>query len=52
VQEKEGDTVELVGIGKDFFNRMQMAQQLRKKTGNWDYMKCTSLTIQEKWSPD
>jgi hypothetical protein len=33
-----GNTLELIGIGNDFFNRTQMAQQLRERIGKWDYM--------------
>jgi hypothetical protein len=28
-QERAGNTLELIGIGKDFLNRTQMAQQLK-----------------------
>jgi hypothetical protein len=40
VQERAGTTLELVGIGNDFINRTQMAQQLENK---WDYMKLKSF---------
>jgi hypothetical protein len=31
VQERTGNTMELISIGSDFLNRTQMAQQLRKR---------------------
>jgi hypothetical protein len=39
VQERAGTIPELIGIGNDFFNRIQMAQQLRERTDKWEYMK-------------
>jgi hypothetical protein len=39
VQEKAGNTLDLIGIGNDFLNRTQMAQQLRERIDKWDYMK-------------
>jgi hypothetical protein len=38
VQERQGNTLELTGIGNDFLNRTQMAQQLRERIDKWDYM--------------
>jgi hypothetical protein len=35
--------MELIGIGKDFLNRTQMAQQLRERIDKWDYMKLKSF---------
>jgi hypothetical protein len=31
VQERAGNTLEVIGIGKDFFNRTPAAQQLRER---------------------
>jgi hypothetical protein len=31
VQEREGNMLEAIGIGKDFLRRTQVAQQLRKR---------------------
>jgi hypothetical protein len=31
-QERAGNALELIGMGNDFFNRTQMAEQLRKRT--------------------
>jgi hypothetical protein len=39
VQERAGNILESIGIGKDFLNRNQVAQQLRKRTNKWDYIK-------------
>jgi hypothetical protein len=35
VQERAGNTLELIGIGNDFLKRTQMVQQLR--IDKWDY---------------
>jgi hypothetical protein len=43
VQEKAGNTLELIGIGKDFLSNTQAAQQLRKKTDKWEDMKLKSF---------
>jgi hypothetical protein len=43
VQERAGNTLKLIGIGNDFQNRAQMAQQLRKRINKWKYMKLKSL---------
>jgi hypothetical protein len=42
MQERPGHTLELRGICKDFLNTAQMAQQLRKMIGKWNYMKLKS----------
>jgi hypothetical protein len=48
VQERTGNTLEAIGIGKDFLSRTQAAQQLRQRMDKWDYMKLKSLcTIKE-----
>jgi hypothetical protein len=39
VQERAGNTLKLIGISKDFLNRIQMVQQLRQRIDKWDYMK-------------
>jgi hypothetical protein len=43
VQERKGNTVEVIGIGNDFFSKTQMAQQLRERMDKWDYMKLKSF---------
>jgi hypothetical protein len=40
VQERAGNTLEAIGIGKDFLSRTQEAQQLRERMDKWD---CTKL---------
>jgi hypothetical protein len=35
--------LELIGIGNDFLNRIQMVQQLRERIDKWDYMKLKSF---------
>jgi hypothetical protein len=53
VQERLGNTLELTGIGNDFLNRTQTAQQLREKIDRWDYMKLKKAPAQQKkWPPD
>jgi hypothetical protein len=48
VQERAGNTPELVGIGKNFLNRIQKAQQLKERIVKWNYMKLKSFcTIKE-----
>jgi hypothetical protein len=39
VQERAGNTLELIDIGNDFLSRTQMAQQLRERIDKWDYIK-------------
>jgi hypothetical protein len=39
VQERVRNTVELIGIGNDFLNRTQIAQQPRERIDKWDHMK-------------
>jgi hypothetical protein len=43
VQEKAGNTLELIGIGKDFLNRIPAAQQLRERMDKWDFIKLKSF---------
>jgi hypothetical protein len=43
VQERVGNILEAVGIGKDFLSRTQAAQQLRKRIDKWDYGKLKKL---------
>jgi hypothetical protein len=40
---REGKTLEVIGIGKDFLNRTPAAQQLRERMDKWDYMKLKSF---------
>jgi hypothetical protein len=43
LQERAGNTLETIGIGKDFLSRTPAAQQLRERMNKWDYMKLKSL---------
>jgi hypothetical protein len=43
VQEGAGNTLEVIGMGKDCLNRTPAAQQLREKMNKWDYMKLKSF---------
>jgi hypothetical protein len=43
VQERGENILEAIGIGKDFHNRTQEAQQLRERIDKWDYMKLNSF---------
>jgi hypothetical protein len=45
VQERVGNTLEIVGIGKYFLNRTPAAQQLRESIDKWDYIKLKSFCI-------
>jgi hypothetical protein len=44
---KAGNTLELIGIGKDFLNRTPAAQQLRERMDKWDFMKLKSFCTTE-----
>jgi hypothetical protein len=52
VQERTGNTLEAISIGKDFFSRTQVAQQLRERIKKWDYVKlksfCTTKELDSK----
>jgi hypothetical protein len=43
VQEQAGNTLEVIGIGKDFLNRTPAAQQLRETTDKCDFIKLKSF---------
>jgi hypothetical protein len=43
VYERAGNTLEAIGIGKDFLNRTPAAQQLRERMDKWHYMKLKSF---------
>jgi hypothetical protein len=52
VQERTGNTLEIIGISKDFLNRTPAAQQLRERMDKWNYIKlksfCTTKEIVSK----
>jgi hypothetical protein len=43
VQEGAGNTLELIGRGKDFLNRTPAAQQLGERMDKWDFIKLKSF---------
>jgi hypothetical protein len=43
IQEREGNTLELVGIGKNFLNGTPAAHQLRDSIDKWDFIKLKSF---------
>jgi hypothetical protein len=52
LQEGARNTLELIGIGKDFLHRTLVAQQLREKMDKWDFIKlkcfCTTKEMVSK----
>jgi hypothetical protein len=48
VQERVGNTLELIGIGKDFLNGPPAAQQLRDRREKWDFLKLKSFCSKNK----
>jgi hypothetical protein len=50
VQERAGNTLEIIGIGKDFLSRTQAAQKLRERMDKWDYMKLKIFKTKERVS--
>jgi hypothetical protein len=52
VQERAENTLEAIGIDKDFLSRRQAAQHLRERIDKWDYMKlkcfCTTKEVVSK----
>jgi hypothetical protein len=43
VQERAGNILVAIGIGKDFLSRTPAAQQLRERMDKWDYRKLKSF---------
>jgi hypothetical protein len=39
IQERAGNTLEAIGIGKDFLNRTIQAQQPRERMDKWEFIK-------------
>jgi hypothetical protein len=48
IQEREGNTLEAIGIGKEFLSRTPAAQQLKERMDNWDYMKLKRFCTAEE----
>jgi hypothetical protein len=44
-QKRAENTLEAIGIGKDFLSRTPEAKQLRERMDKWDYMKLKSFCI-------
>jgi hypothetical protein len=42
-QERVGNTLKVIGIGKDFLNRTPAAQKLRESIDKWDLIKLKSF---------
>jgi hypothetical protein len=47
-QERAENTVETIGIVKDFLNRKQVVQQLRERMDKWDYMKLKTFCTKKE----
>jgi hypothetical protein len=43
VQERVGNTLEVIGICNEFLNRTLAAQQLRESIDKWDFIKLKSF---------
>jgi hypothetical protein len=43
IHERARNTLETIGIGKDFLSKTPSAQQLRERMDKWDYMKLKSF---------
>jgi hypothetical protein len=50
IQERSGNTLEVIGIGKGFLNRTLAAWQLRESMDKWYLMKLKTSAQQKKWS--
>jgi hypothetical protein len=48
VQEGVGNTLEVIGIGKDFFNRTPAVHQLRERMDKWDFIKLKKLLYNKR----
>jgi hypothetical protein len=43
VQERAGNTLEVIGTSKEFLNRTPVAQQLKERMDKWDFIKLKSF---------
>jgi hypothetical protein len=50
VQERAENTLEVVGVSKDFLNRTLAAQLLRERMDKWDFIKLKSFYTIKEWS--
>jgi hypothetical protein len=51
VQERVGNTLELIGVGKCFLNGTPAAQQLRDSIDKWDFIKLRSFCSTKEMIP-
>jgi hypothetical protein len=49
VQERVGNTLEVIDLGNHFLNRTPAAQQQRESIEKWDFMKLKASAQQKKW---
>jgi hypothetical protein len=47
-QKRTGNSLEAIGIGKDFLSRTPAAQKVREMIDKWDYMKFKSFFIRKE----
>jgi hypothetical protein len=50
IKEIVGNTLKIIGIGKDFLNGTPEAQQLRESIDKWELIKLKGSAQQKKWS--
>jgi hypothetical protein len=48
LQERAGNTLEAIGISKDFLSRNPAAQQLKERMDKWDYIKLKSFCTRKE----
>jgi hypothetical protein len=48
VQERVGNTLEIIGIGKDILSKTPAARQLRESIDKWDFIKLKSFCSQKE----
>jgi hypothetical protein len=48
VQERVGNTLEVIGTGRVFLNRTPGAQQLRESIDKWDFIRLKSVCTTKK----
>jgi hypothetical protein len=48
VQERVGNTLKVIDMGKDFLNRTQASQQLREWMDKWDFIKLKSFSTKKE----
>jgi hypothetical protein len=48
LQERAGNTLELIGMGKDSLNRTPAAQKLRQRMDKWDFIRLKAFCTKKK----